>query len=99
MSCKQYLLNNWGKESLDEISKNTNLSISEIFKLALMYGLNKVSTPDIKRRWTEAEDEFLKTNSKKIDVRGASNLLYRSHHGTYQRVKYLGLEEMIDRNR
>ncbi|WP_062050367.1 hypothetical protein [Bacillus sp. JCM 19034] len=95
MDEKSILAKKWGKEPIMDIAKSLNLSLTETMELALELGLQNKETLNIGRTWTTAEEEFLKKHSNELTVRQASNLLYRSHYATYQRVKLLQLNEMI----
>jgi|SRR5699024_151894 len=92
-----FILKNWGEESIINIANTLDMNIDELIKLALKLGLSDTTTPDIGRSWTEKEDSFLVDYSNILSIRQASNLLYRSHYATYQRVRLLGLNEMINK--
>jgi hypothetical protein len=91
------LKENWGKKSILDLTGTLNIPMKELLEIAFELGLHKKDTPNIGRRWTTVEDDFLISHSNKLSVREASNLLYRSHYATYQRIRVLGLEEMINK--
>lgn len=94
---KREIKENWGTKSIMELAESLDISLKDLLDIALELELYKVSTPNIGRRWTAIEDEFLKEHSDQLSVRSASNLLYRSHYATYQRIRILGLEQMINK--
>ncbi|WP_461202632.1 hypothetical protein [Anoxybacillus sp. TBDG-1] len=94
---ENFLLNSWGKKPLTDLQQEVNIDLYSLLTVAYKIGLHKISTPSIKRRWTSDEDKFLEDNASTLTIPEASNLLYRSRYATYQRVKYLQLEQMINR--
>lgn len=94
---KKFIKENWAKKSILELADSLNINLRELLEIAFELGLYKKDTPNFGRRWTEVEDKFLTEHSNQLSVREASNLLYRSHYATYQRVRVLGLEEMINK--
>jgi hypothetical protein len=92
---QEFIKKNWGKVPLENISKNVSISMYELLKTAYKMNLHKNTTPDIGRRWSADEDKFLKEYADRIRIPEACNLLYRSRYATYQRVKFLNLEQMI----
>lgn len=92
---ERFIKENWGHLSIGDICKELSLPLYQVLEMAYELNLAKTKTPDIQRRWTEDEDNFLKTYSMKIGIPEACNLLYRSRYGTYQRVKMLNLSQMI----
>ena len=82
---------NWGKLSLLELSELLSLDKNDILKMAFRLNLQKIKTPEIKRRWTAEEDLFLVEHANLLTIPEACNLLYRSRYATYQRVKFLNL--------
>jgi hypothetical protein len=94
---KNVIKEKWGKQSILELAKTLNISLSESLEIALDLRLHKKDTPNMGRTWTKEEEEFLTKYSNHLSVKEASNLLYRSHYATYQRIKKLGLEEMINK--
>ena len=96
MDKKNLIKKNWGKQTILELMDTCDISLNELLEIAFDLYLYKIKTPNIGRRWTDVEDDFLRKHSKQLSVRDASNLLYRSHYATYQRVRILGLEEMIN---
>ncbi|WP_092504698.1 hypothetical protein [Virgibacillus subterraneus] len=99
MNKSDFIEKNWGQESILELSDTLGVSINEILNIALDLKLYKIDTPNIARRWTEEEETFLIEHSYHLSVRDASNLLYRSHYATYQRIRYLNLNEMINKSK
>ncbi|WP_423800766.1 hypothetical protein [Neobacillus sp. SAB-20_R2A] len=97
MDKKKIIKENWGFKSILELADSLNINLKELLEIAFDLGLYRKNTPNIGRRWTEEEDKFLTEHSNRLSVRDASNLLYRSHYATYQRVRVLGLEEMINK--
>lgn len=90
-----YLRENWINKSLIEIKKELGVDLYTLLMSAYNLRLHKRVTPNIARKWTEEEDQFLKDMSNKISILEASNLLYRSRFATYQRVRYLNIPNMI----
>jgi|SRR5699024_3308697 len=88
-----FIKENWGIIPLTELSETNNLK--KVLEIAFNSQLYKIATPNIGRRWTEQEDEFLKEFAKFLSVKEASNLLYRSHYATYQRVRLLNLGSLM----
>lgn len=95
MEKKNYINKNWGKIPLIDIANNLNIDLKETLELAISLNLKHKETSNLRRTWTKDEDDFLKKHRQVLSVREASNLLYRSHHATYQRIRLLGLNEMI----
>lgn len=71
------------------------MNLREFLEIALELQLHKNKTPNNGRRWTTEEEEFLTTHANKLSVREASNLLYRSHYATYQKIRLLGLGDLM----
>ncbi|KMK75121.1 hypothetical protein [Alkalihalobacillus pseudalcaliphilus] len=94
MDNHQFIMN-WGKISIGEWMRTGSFTLSEFLQKAYDLKLYDQKTPDIGRRWTDIEDRFLEKYSNDLTVREASNLLHRSYYATYQRVRILGLNEMI----
>jgi len=94
---ENFLLENWGKKPLTDLQREANIDLYSLLTIAYKMGLHKISTPTIRRRWTADEDKFLEDNASTLTTSEASNLLYRSRYATYQRIKYLQLEQMINR--
>jgi len=92
---QDFIIVNWGQLSLEDISKSLSLNLFDLLKLAYELKLHFKKTPEVKRRWTKWEDDFLKEHADAITIPQACNLLYRSRYATYQRVKFLSLEQMI----
>ncbi|WP_306010522.1 hypothetical protein [Bacillus sp. MMSF_3328] len=97
MDKEKFIMENWGEKRLDEIKNRLGISLKELLETALKLNLQNRITPHIGRRWTNEEDAFLTENSHRLSVKDASNLIYRSHYATYQRVRVLGLHEMINK--
>ncbi|MCU5068341.1 hypothetical protein GH839_21550 [Bacillus thuringiensis] len=95
MEKKIYIEENWGKESIVEMTDTLNISLMEFLELAFNLQLYRKSTPNIRRRWTMEEEGFLNNYAHHLSVREASNLLYRSHYATYQKIRVLGLGEIM----
>lgn len=95
MDIKKYIVDNWGKESIHELTDSLDISLTEALEIAFELQLYKKSTPNIARRWLSEEAEFLINHAHQLSVRDASNLLYRSHYATYQKVRVLGLGEIM----
>lgn len=91
----EYIRKNWSTESIINLSIYTSLDIISIVEIAYENNLQNIKTENIMRNWTKEEDEFLINHSNELKIREASNLLHRSHHGVYQRVRLLGLKNMI----
>lgn len=87
----------WGIENLQEIAAKLNTNVYSILKIAMQCGLQGTSTPNVTRRWTVEEDKFLQENASLLNTTQAANLLYRSRHAIYQRVRYLQLEQMLNK--
>jgi hypothetical protein len=94
---EKFLRENWGKKPIYDLTGTLNISLRQFLEMAFDLQLYNKNTPNIGRRWTEVEDLFLTNHSNHLSVREASNLLYRSHYATYQRIRVLGLEEMINK--
>lgn len=77
------------------MAESLSLNLYELLKLAYEEKLYSKKTPEVKRRWTKDEDEFLKEYADSLTIAQACVLLYRSHYATYQRVKMLDLKQMI----
>lgn len=92
---KSYLKLNWGKKDLLEIQEDLNIDMYSLLQKAFESNLQKIKTENMRRRWIEGEDNFLKDNSNCLSIDEACNLLYRSRYATYQRIKLLNLNEMI----
>ncbi|MDC2863501.1 hypothetical protein [Bacillus sp. BP-3] len=92
---KDFVKKNWGSLTLDEICKHLSINLYQLLEISYELNLHRKKTPDVKRRWTEEEDRFLKEYSNRINIREACNLLYRSRYATYQRIKFLNLYEMV----
>lgn len=95
MDKKKYIKENWGSESIVEWTDTLNISLREILEISFELGLYKKTTPNIGRRWTLDEEQFLTNHAHHLSVREASNLLYRSHYATYQKIRVLGLGEIM----
>jgi len=95
LNTKDLLKQNWGKYTLEELCKDLSLRLYDLFELSYELNLHKKKTPEVGRRWTEEEDRFLKDYADKLTIHEACNLLYRSRYATYQRVKFLSLDQMI----
>lgn len=91
----EFIKKNWGNLSLENLSKNLSISVFELLIVAYDLNLQTKKTPDVGRRWSEDEDKFLKEYADRLRIPEACNLLYRSRYATYQRVKFLNLEQMI----
>jgi hypothetical protein len=94
---KQFLITNWAKMSLEELQSHLKIDLYNLLTLAYNLKLGKKKTPDVGRRWTQEEDKFLCDNAYRLTIPEACNLLYRSRYATYQRVKLLQLEQMINK--
>lgn len=99
-----FLEKNWGNIHITEIQKNIDYDLYTILDTALKLKLQNISTAhlhatDTRRKWTKEEEVFLTTYSFEIRLDQASNLLHRSRYATYQRVRVLGLHEMINNRR
>lgn len=92
-----FVKKSWGEVPILELADTIGVVINELLEIALNLNLSTKNTPNIRRAWTKQEDEFLTNNSSHLSVREASNLLYRSHYATYQRIRMLGLNEMINK--
>lgn len=97
MDKENIIVKYWGEKSISELTDTLNISLREFLKIAFDLKLYKKDTPNIGRRWTNEEDMFLTNHSNHLSVREASNLVYRSHYATYQRIRLLGLEHMINK--
>ncbi|WP_033827203.1 hypothetical protein [Bacillus andreraoultii] len=97
MDKKKIIEENWGKDTIFEVIESHNISLIEFLEIAFELYLYTKNTPNIGRRWTKVEEDFLIKHASQLSVRDASNLLYRSHYATYQRVRFLGLGEMINK--
>lgn len=94
---KNYIQLKWGKKSILSIQKELNIDLYSLLQMALESNLQNIKTESIKRRWTEEEDRFLKEHSDQLNIFEACNLLHRSRYATYQRVKFLNLNEMVNK--
>lgn len=98
MNKKKLIKENWGKESIFELMESHQISIDEFLKIAYELKLYNKETPNIARRWTKAEEDFLIHHADDITIKQASRLFYRSYYATYQRVRLLGLgDKMINK--
>lgn len=97
MEKKEMIFKNWGEITLLGFASMLSLKIDEVLEIAMELKLSKCETPNIRRKWTAEEEKFLIKYSNQLSVKEASNLLYRSHYATYQRIRLLGLSEMINK--
>ncbi|RKD25771.1 hypothetical protein BEP19_02180 [Ammoniphilus oxalaticus] len=97
MERERYIRQKWGTEPLIEIADALQIELAELLELAFVYELYEQETPSLRRRWDPQEEAFLQKYSDRLSIKEASHLLYRSHYATYQRVRYLGLDEMVKR--
>lgn len=95
----QYIKSNWGIKGVVEMANDLELPFNEILELALKLNLNRKTSINVSRRWTSEEDAFLIKYADKIKIPDASNLLCRSKSGVYQRIRFLGLTQMIDKKK
>lgn len=92
---EDFIKGNWGKMPLNDIANSLSLELLEILEIAHELNLQSIKTPEIRRGWTISEDEFLTKYADYLTIPEACNLLYRSRYATYQRVKFLNLQQMI----
>lgn len=96
MKDRLYLERNWGNKPIETIIMEMERDFSDILEIAYELNLHLVETANIRRTWTKEEEEFIKKYAKQLSIKEVSNLLYRSYYAVYQRVRFLGLEnEMI----
>lgn len=96
---KYYLKSNWGKKSILDIQKELDVDLYSLLQISVDLSLYSYETTSIGRRWTEEEDSFLKDYSNILSIQEACNLLHRSRYATYQRIKLLNLNNMVDKRR
>lgn len=92
---KSNLVHHWGKIPLEELAEKFDITLFTLLETAFDKGLSNIETPNVSRRWTKSENQFLEKYSTCLDIKEASNLLYRSHYATYQHIRVLGLDNMI----
>lgn len=92
---KDFIKGNWGKMPLNDIANSLSLGLLELLEIAYELNLQSIKTPELRRGWTKSEDEFLTKYADRLRIPEACNLLYRSRYATYQRVKFLNLQQMI----
>jgi len=86
----------------DEFAKDVSEfdTLEELKKLAAQSGepmpeFNMTETMNKVVKMNEASYKFLREYADRLRIREACNLLYRSRYATYQRVKFLNLQQMI----
>jgi len=97
---KSYLKASWGEVRLDEMQRHLDYDLYKLLKIALELNLQYIETEhmeQVRRQWTKEEELFLRAFSKQLSIQEAANLLHRSRYATYQRVRFLGLHEMINK--
>lgn len=92
---KDFIKDNWGKMPITEIANSLSIGLFELLEIAYELNLQSIKTPELRRGWTKAEDKFLTEYADRLRIPEACNLLYRSRYATYQRVKFLNLQQMI----
>lgn len=96
---EQYLIENWGRQPFEQIQQIIPLGIYELLTLALKLNLQNVRTqsPKNNRAWDEQELRFLVENADFLTTQEAANILHRTRYATYLKIRYLGLNQMINK--
>lgn len=81
---------------LSELIKKYNFSIKEMYDIALVQRLYRFETPIERRKWTEVDSNFIIENKDTLSVKEVSSIMHKSYNATLQKVKLLGLYEMIN---
>lgn len=96
----RFIDDNWGKISISDMQEKMNVSLYVLLSTAFNHNFYLRDSKIIERRgWTADEDRFLEEYSNRISIDEACNLFHRSRPATYQRVKLLGLNNMIKKRK
>lgn len=87
----------WKNLSINDFMRKYELNFDELFNLSIKENLadHKPHIDKLPRIWTKEEEELLIKYSNTLTLTECSNILHRPRYGTYQRVKKLGLNNMI----
>ena len=99
MNAEKYIFKHWGVKSIDDYAEVLKLDIGALLLVAFNLNLHKKNTPNISRRWTAEEEDFLVNHASQLSIREASNLMYRSYYAMYQRIRVLGLGDIMIKKR
>lgn len=95
MEQKEFIKENWGIRPLPEIVEILEMSLSDVLEIVVDLELYQKETPNVGRRWTPEEERFLTDHAKQLSIREVSNVLNRSYYATYQKVRLLGLGDLM----
>lgn len=90
-------IKDWKALTLTELLKKYDISIEEMYDIALKKGLYNYVTPIERRNWTKEDANFIKRNKNFLSVREVSCIMHKTYYATLQKVKLLGLYEMINK--
>lgn len=99
MDKENFLIKNFLNKNILEMTKFLSISYYEYCDIVVKYDLYLKNTSNISRTWKKEEDEIIKKYSNTLNIRQISNMLWRSYYGTYQRIRFLGIEGLIQKKR
>lgn len=95
MNKEKYIINNYFEKDILEMTKFLKIDFYDYCDIVVKNKLYLKSTSNITRKWEEKEDYIIKKYSNDLNIRCISNMLWRSYYATYQRVRYLGIDNLI----
>lgn len=99
MEKERFLIENFYNKDILEMVKYLNIDYYEYCDIVVRNKLYLKNTKNITRTWSTEEDDIIKIHSNDLTIRQISNMLWRSYYGTYQRIRYLGVSNLIKKRR
>ncbi|MCJ1663066.1 hypothetical protein [Staphylococcus sp. NRL 18/288] len=97
MDNQKFIIDNFSKLNILEMTQFLNITYYEYCDIVFEHKLYLQNTSNIPRYWKIEEDEIIQKYSSVLNIRHISNMLWRSYYATYQRVRYLGLHNLINK--
>lgn len=89
-------LTDWQTLTLNELLSKYQITLEEMYNIALNEELYKYETIHERRSWSDIEKKFIFENINKLSVREAGRIFHKSYNATLMYVKFIGAYEMIN---
>src|SRR5699024_759280 len=97
MDKEKYIINNYFEKDILKMTEFLKIDFYDYCDIVFKNKLYLKNTSNIARKWEEKEDDIIKKYSHDLNIRYISNMLWRSYYATYKRVRYLGIDNLIQK--
>lgn len=87
----------WTSLSINEKLLKYDIDKSKLYEIAYKEKLYNEEPIIERNRWTKCEEFFLEKYKENLSIRDFSNIFHKSYYATLQKVKLMGMYELINR--